>query len=106
MIDKETLFKSRTGEQEIEIDGVGSVRIRALTRAEVLSIKGREFDAADLERKLLAMAMLEPKLTEDEVKQWQEASTAGELQEVADAVIKLSGMEKIAAKEAYRQFRG
>jgi hypothetical protein len=54
--------------------------------------------AAEMERKLLAVAMVDPRLTEDEVAQWQTNSPAGELQPVADTIARISGMEKNYAK--------
>ncbi|MDN5751375.1 MAG: hypothetical protein L0H64_23225 [Pseudonocardia sp.] len=105
-IDKETLLKQRFGEQEVQIPGVAVVRVRALTRGEALQVRDKTMGTAEIERKLLAWALVEPKLTEDDVRAWQDASPAGELEVVVDAIVKLSGMEKAAAKAAYREFRG
>lgn len=106
MLDKEALLKARFGEEEVEIPGVGTVRVRALTRGQALQVQGTEMDVAEMERKLIAWAMVEPTLTEDEVRVWQDSSPAGELQVITDAIIRLSGMEKHAAKEAVKSFRG
>lgn len=105
MIDKEALLQQRFGVKEMEIPGVGTIKVRALTRGEALQVQGKEMAVADLERKLLSWAMVEPKLTEDDVRAWQDASPAGELQDVVDEIIRLSGMEKAAAKAAYQKFR-
>lgn len=109
--DKELLFKAALPEGEVDLPGKGTVRVRALTRAEVMrvrsSVKSIE-DAikrvAELERKMLALAMVEPALTEDEVLRWQEASLAGEMEPVVQRVQELSGLIEGAAKEAYREF--
>jgi hypothetical protein len=109
--DKERLFKARLTEADVDVEGLGTVRVRALSRAEVLrvrsAVKGEE-DAikrqADLERKMLALAMVDPELTEAEVGQWQAASTAGEMEPVTDKVQELSGLLQGAAKEAYVEF--
>lgn len=101
MIDKAALLKARFGEETVEIPGVGEVRVRALTRGEALKVKGTH-DVAEVEQKVLAWAMVEPEMTEADVKAWQEASPAGELQVVFDAVLRLSGMEKHADKAAYK----
>lgn len=110
-VDKELLFKAALPEGEVDLPGKGSVRVRALTRAEVMrvrsSVKSIE-DAikrvAELERKMLALAMVEPALTEEEVLRWQEASLAGEMEPVVQRVQELSGLIEGAAKEAYREF--
>ncbi|MEU7817060.1 hypothetical protein [Pseudonocardia sp. NPDC049154] len=106
-VSKETLFKARLTEEDVEIPGVGTVRIRALSRAEVLAFRSRKVeDVADMERALLSKGLVEPALTEDEVRQWQEASAAGELEPVTRAISRLSGMDETAAKEAVKRFRG
>jgi len=91
--------------REVQLpSGLGSVKVRALTRKEALGFEG-EHDATDAEAKLLAVALVEPKLTEDEIRQWQAVATAGELTPVVDAVLELSGMTADAPKEAARRFR-
>lgn len=105
-IDKEALFKSRLTEEEVDVPGVGAVRIRALSRTEALSLRGVEMPVEELERRLLAMALVDPVLTQEEVRQWQEASSAGELEPITRAIAELSGMETTAPKTAMRQFRG
>lgn len=106
MIDKAALLKVRFGEQTIEIPDVGEIRVRALTRGEALQVSDMKQDAASLERRVLSWAMVEPKLTEEEVGEWQDCSPAGEIQEVFQLIVRLSGMESTSAKEAYQQFRG
>ena len=44
-----------------------------------------------MEKKLLSLAMVDPKLTEEEVGEWQAASAAGELEPVR-AIMELSGL--------------
>jgi hypothetical protein len=102
--DKELLFKSRLGEADVEIPGVGTVRVRGLSRAEVMSIQNTAEGTEAIERKMLALALIDPKLTEEEVGKWQHASVAGELEPVTHKVTELSGMGKDAAKDAYKEF--
>lgn len=104
MITKEALAAPRLEEDTVTLP-VGAVRVRALSRAEALRLKGRDYAEDEFERVLLAAAMVEPKLTEDDVRAWQEASPAGELEPVTTAVLRLSGMAKAAAKEAMTSFR-
>jgi hypothetical protein len=101
-LDKAALLAKRgdRDRREVEIPGFGSVTVRGLTRAEALRIRGRDMDEAEAERLLLAAALVEPRLTEDEVATWQEVSPAGELGPVAEAVLELSGMVSDASKEA------
>lgn len=105
MIDKDQLLKARLHEEEVDIPGVGSVRVRALSRQEALILKDKEMAYEEMELKLLSMAVVEPVLTEDEVRQWQAASPAGELEPVTDAIQRLSGMVAKADNTAMHQFR-
>jgi hypothetical protein len=109
--DKSLLFKSRLPEADVDVPGVGTVRVRGLSRAEVMGIRSDVKDEADaikriawLERKLLAAALVDPVLTEAEVAEWQKASTAGEMEPVAHMVQVLSGTDDGAAKAAYKEF--
>lgn len=109
MIDKAALLarKAEAETREVELpSGAGSVLVRGLTRKEALDLQGREMDAAEAERKLIALAMVDPAMTEEEAGQWQEVASAGELQPIAEAVLELSGMTADAPKEAVRRFRG
>jgi hypothetical protein len=99
-MDKELLFRPRLPEAEVEVPGVGTVRVRALNRAEVMAIQGRS--GAARERAFLAAGLVDPILTEAEVGRWQQASPAGELELVTNAIGELSGMIEGAEKEAYK----
>jgi len=112
-VDKESLLKPRLGEATVDIPGVGTVRVRALTRGEVMVVrKATDTEQMDgpralvLERKLLAKAMVDPPLTEDEVGRWQEVSAAGELEPVVAAVQELSGLVEGAPKSGVPGVRG
>ena len=113
-MDKELLFKPRLPEADVEIAGVGTVRVRGLTRDEVMVVR-KATDTAEnmdgpralvLERKMLAAAMVEPTLSEAEVGRWQKAAPAGELEPVVLKVQELSGMLDDAPKEAVKSLRG
>lgn len=102
MLDKEALLKKRFGEEVVEIPGVGEVRVRALTRGEALAFKDRTDDVARFEQQILALAMVEPQMSEQDIAAWQDASPAGELDGVFRVVLRLSGMEAKADKAAYK----
>lgn len=103
-MDKEALLKPRLPEAEVEIPGVGTVRLRGLSRAEAMMIQGiKGIDAT--ERKLLHLALVDPVMTEAEVGQWQKSAPAGELEPVTDKVTELSGLREAAEKAAYKRVR-
>ncbi|MDN5749866.1 MAG: hypothetical protein L0H64_15320 [Pseudonocardia sp.] len=106
IISKADLLARRFGVEDIEIPEVGTVKVRPLSRAEALNLQGKEMTVEEMERHLLSLALVEPNLTYDEVAQWQQNSPAGEIEPVADAIVRLSGMNKAAAKEAVQRFRG
>ncbi len=105
--DKELLFKPSLPEAEVEIPGKGTVRVRALTRVEVMSLQnvkeGPDWASA-VDRKMIALGLVDPVLTEAEVGQWQKASAAGEMEPVGQKITELSGMTEGAGKAAYKEF--
>lgn len=101
--DKELLFKSRLPEDDVEVPGIGTVRVRGLSRTEALHCRGTS-DLVAVERRMLAAGLVDPVLSENEVKRWQEASPAGELEALTLKISELSGMTETAAKEAYVEF--
>lgn len=106
MIDKTELLTPRLPEADVEIPGVGSVRIRSVTRAEVLRaqrVSGGDPEHA--ERVLLAAALVDPVLSEAEVERWQASASPAEVGAVSDAIGRLSGLTDGAAKAAYADFR-
>lgn len=98
-------------EADVELLRGGTVRVRALTRAEVMKVRSSVSSVADaikrtaeLERKMLAKAMVTPAMTVAQVEAWQERSAAGEIEPVVYKVQELSGLLDGAAKEAYKAF--
>lgn len=106
-VDKAKLLAARSGNtRPVEVPGVGEVVVRGLTRAEVLTIQQKgDLDAADMEALLVSLAMVEPALTLDEVKQWQTVAPAGELEPISAAVQELSGLQVAAVKAEMQRFR-
>lgn len=104
-VDKAALLRKRFGVEDVEVGGVGTVQVRPLSRAEALELRGKEMTEAEMEVRLLAAAVVAPKLTEDDVRAWQEASPAGELDPVVRTIVRLSGMEVSAPKAAFPEVR-
>lgn len=102
-VDKEALFKPRLPEGYVEVEGLGTFRVRGLNRAEAMTIEGMK-GAMAIERKVLSFGLLDPAMTEAEVGQWQKASATGEIQPVIEKVLELSGLLEDSAKQAYKDF--
>jgi len=98
VIDKSALLARRLGEGEHEIPGFGTVRIRGLSRAELLALQGLDGGVLASDRRMLSLALLDPELTEDEVKIWQENSLPQEIEALTVAIAELSGLGVGAAK--------
>lgn len=96
-MDKQLLLKSRLPEADVDVPGVGTVRVRGLSRSEVMAAQNIP-DPAARERRMLALGMVDPQLTEAEAGQWQQASPAGELEPVTTRIGQLSGVVDDAAK--------
>lgn len=105
ILSKEALLARRFGVVDVPVDGVGTVQVRPLSRAEALELQGVEMPVAEMERRLLSKALVSPKLTEDDVRAWQENSPAGEIEPIANEIARLSGMVPDSAKEAVKTFR-
>ncbi|ONI73078.1 hypothetical protein ALI144C_44825 [Actinosynnema sp. ALI-1.44] len=102
-MDKQTLLTgSRLPEAVVTLPKVGDVRVRGLSRAEVLALRQDPGDK-DAERRYVAAAMVDPALTEDEVGQWQAIATGEEFQAVVEAIYDLSGFGREAEKSAYKR---
>lgn len=95
-------------EDDVEVPFLGGwVTVRGLRRDEVIGVR----QAADndpqtldgkrvlvLERKMMALAMIQPRMSESKIAQWQTTAVAGELTPVTDKIQELSGMTEGASK--------
>lgn len=101
MIDKELLLKARLVEEDYDIPGVGTVRVRVLSWEECAEFEkwskaGR--DGTDVYKRILALAMVAPALTEDEVGEWMRNASGGEIEQLARHIIARSGLVEGAQK--------
>lgn len=112
-MDKELLFKPRLEERDVEVAGVGTVRIRALTRDEVADTRERhhhgndpdDLDVTGYEDELVSLSLVDPALTPEEVRRWSAAAPAGELVMIMAAIRDLSALGEEAAKSRVRPNR-
>ena len=104
-MDKDLLFKPRLPEAEVDIPGVGTVRVRGLSRIEAILVQKCD-DIEARERKIISFGLVDPELSEHEAGRWQKASAASELESVTTVIANLSGLNADAAKEAYKSVRG
>lgn len=100
-MDKDLLFKARLPEDDVDLPGVGIVRVRGLNRDESIAV-AKIVDLADRERHMLAIGLVDPRMSVSEVKRWGQAATGGELEKVSRRIGELSGMLEGADKAAYK----
>lgn len=106
-VSKEQLLKPRLEEADVEIRGVGTVRVRALSRGEIFMMQTRtEGKGTDVkERLILSLGMIDPALTDSEIREWHGAAPAGELDPVVDKIRDLSGLAEGADKSGVPEVR-
>lgn len=92
MIEREHLFKPRIPEEEYEIEGIGTIRIRGLSRVETLRAKKSAGNVDEFEVKVLSIGVVEPHLSEDDVRAWQASAISQEVEDVANTILELSGL--------------
>jgi hypothetical protein len=108
-VKKEDLLKARFGVRDVDIPGLGSVKVRSLTRAETLEVaamfKSDDASVGEPEALAISYGLVEPKLTKSEARQWQKTAESDEVVIVTDAIMNASGSGEDATKEAIKQFR-
>lgn len=99
-MDKSKLIKDRISSNtaEVDIPGVGKIVVRGLSRYELLLSGKNTEDVSLIERRTLAMAVVDPQLSEADVEQWQKHSPASEIGPVTRAIQELSGLGEGAGK--------
>jgi len=97
-VDKERLLKRAFPTTDFEIPGVGVVKLRGLSRGEVLEMNDRQPNPTEFDQFILSRAMVDPKMTEDEVGEWQKVALPNEIGKVVEEVLKLSGLQPGADK--------
>lgn len=101
---KARLLAGGGGEDTAKVEThAGIVTVRRLTRMEVLQLNmGRELGVIDVpgfEQKMVSLAMVDPPMTETDVKVWQETESAGgALADITDKISEISGLAQGAQK--------
>jgi hypothetical protein len=107
---KALLLADRLEQEDVDIPGVGAVRVRGLSHEEVLLMQ-KSIGNADkvdgsrallIQRKLVAAGMVNPRMSEADVHRWQRVAKFGEIDLVSDAISRLSGLEEAAVKTAHK----
>jgi hypothetical protein len=102
-MDKAALLAATLPHDDVDLpSGAGTVRVRGMTRAEAVRVSKRiesgEFDQVDVEIAACAIGMVDPAMTEDDVRQWREVAAAADVQAVAQRISELSNLDDRAGK--------
>jgi len=84
--------------EDVDLGDGRLIKVRGLTRYELLLNVKNTDDALLVERRNIACCVVEPKLTEAQVEKWQKSSRPDVLGRVTDAIRRLSGLSEGAPK--------
>jgi hypothetical protein len=99
-MDKTQLFTRRLPEADVELPGVGAVRVRGLSRTEVTEIMTMADPGREI--RFLSTAFVDPVLTEEDVTEWMNAASFSEIELVSAEISRLSGLSEESPKETYK----
>lgn len=91
-------------EEDVILPSGRRVRVRGIRRSEVLEAQRRagDHDVAKMEAYIVAAGMVIPTMTPTQVRAWQEASAAGEINPVAARIRALSALDEQSARDAWK----
>lgn len=91
--------------RDVKLPTGSTVRVRGMSRMELmLSRKGTE-DSAEIERRMLAYCMVTPAMTTKQAEAWQRATGPMVIAPVTEAIRELSGLSEGADKSDLREVR-
>lgn len=95
---REQILARKLGTGEVELpDGSGTVRVRGLNRREALEM-ARVGDIVERDIQMVALGLVDPKLSEDDVRMWGEHDDSGTIEAVSRRIGELSRMVEGAGK--------
>lgn len=99
MLTREEILARTRGERIVELPDGGEVKVRALTRDEVLQADElAEDDKSARDDYIIATALVEPSMSVDDVRAWGAAGAAGDLVVITEAIAEVSGLKQGAPK--------
>jgi hypothetical protein len=95
-VDKAALLACDIDAEDLDVPGLGLVRVKGLTRAE--TVETMAFEGAAWERAIIVRGLVEPRLTDEEVLNFQNNKRSGVVTTIFNQIVHLSGVERGAAK--------
>lgn len=84
--------------RDVALPGGKAVKVRGMTRMELMLTRKNTEDPAVIEQRMLAFCLVEPRLTPQQVEAWQKASKPMVMAPVTEAIRELSGLGEGADK--------
>jgi hypothetical protein len=98
-MDKAALLRGFLPESDVPLpSGQGTVRVRGLSRNEAVSLQKLGDDPEALEVRACSLGMLDPQMSEDDVRAWREVAVAADVNAVAQRISELSNLDPNAGK--------
>lgn len=97
-MDKAALLGMSVPTEDFEIEGVGTITLRGMTRWEMIHVFKLEDNRHKQEQAALRFGIVNPPMTEDDIAEWQKVAPGGLLNEIASRINALSGLGKDASK--------
>jgi hypothetical protein len=99
----ESLIKQRADSEDLLLPSGLLVLVRGLSRGEVFMLQKSRADGGikteqAWEQRMVALAMIQPKLTEDQVMEWQQGPAGGDMEVLTDKIKDLSKLGQGADK--------
>lgn len=98
MINRDELLVKRLVAETVEVPGVGTVKVRGLSRGEVFDLRAKNLNVEELEVQTIALCMVEPMLSTDDVRTWMYNAPTNEIDAVFGKIRELSGLSEGAQK--------
>lgn len=98
MIEKDVFLKPVLPEREVDLPGLGTVRVRALSRSEAVGLAVHKNDVRKLECQIIRCGLVDPVLTDAEMVGWYAEAPSGLVDLLIAAIDSLSGMSDGAPK--------
>ncbi len=91
----------------VELDGIGPVTVRGLTRDETIQVAEHDRGGiAGTEARMLTIGMVDPAITYQQALEMIKSRVGGEIMELTEAISELSGFGEDTRKSAMSQFLG
>jgi hypothetical protein len=99
----EELTTQRAGEEDFALPSGKLVRVRGLSRGEVFMMQKSKADGGikteqAWEQRMVSLALLQPALSEEQVRDWQQGPAGGDLEALGEKIRELSKLGQGAEK--------